>query len=87
MVLVIALAVTVAILLPAYVVYEVRVNRDAILLELEESRMEANETAIRVNVTTIACLLLIAPEDRTVFAMNTCIREGLAEFPEEEFPE
>ena len=83
MVVVIAIAVAIAILLPVYVVYEVRTNRDAILLELEEVvRVEATERAIRVNVTTVACMLLIEPEDRTVTDMNRCIREGLAEFLE-----
>lgn len=80
MVLAIAVVTAVAILLPVYVIHEVRVNAEVVLAELELDQLEAAEQVIRVSVATIACMLLVEPADRTIENMNHCIREGLNSF-------
>lgn len=81
-----AVAVMVAVLLPVYVIYAINEDSEKVLQQLAEDRELAFERAIRVNVSTISCMLLIAPEERTAENLETCIREGLQGFDNPEEP-
>lgn len=64
MMVVIALGVATAVILPAYLIVEVR-----------DQAALARESMIQVNVATIACLNQLEDETRETF--EACIREGL----------
>lgn len=75
-----ALGVMVAVLLPLYTVYAINQDSQAVLQQLEDNAVAATERAVRVNVLTVSCMLLIPNEERDNFGMAECIRTGLAEF-------
>lgn len=76
---VITLVTVAALLLPVFVIDTIHDDTARILEEVEQEAIAANERAIRVNVLTISCLLLIEPEERGEADLDRCIREGFAE--------
>lgn len=74
---VIALVVVAAFAAPLAVIQETHDDTERILERLEHSVEEETERAIRVNVLTISCLLLIEPADRTEADLEACIRAGI----------
>lgn len=82
--LVVAGVVAMALVLPMYVIRTVHDDTERILARVEAEAIAANERAIRVNVLTISCLVLIPPEERTEQDLERCIREGFSEIQDEE---
>jgi PhoPQ-activated pathogenicity-related protein len=79
---VLAVAVAAAVLTPVYVVKNQHDETEILVERIERQTEDRLEQSIRVNVSTISCMLLIEPADRTSSQLNACIREGLANFPE-----
>lgn len=86
LVVLIGLVVFAAVLAPAYVVREQHQDTERIIAQLDRSAERRLDDAIRVNVHTIACLLLIEPPDRNVRNMTACVNEGLNQ-PTSSIPE
>lgn len=82
-VMLIGVIVVAAFLAPLAVIRDSRNETERIIREIaadsERDRQAALDTAIRINVLTIGCLLLIEPEQRTNEDLDRCIREGLDE--------
>lgn len=79
MVTIIGLAVALSIVLPVYVVREINTETQSILDRIELQVKEDQETAIKVNVATIACLSSleeVAPTEFR-FRLQACIDEAL----------